>query len=84
MFWDYMDIVVENTGVQPKELMEGTVNVDLDFLQPYFGDFLIELDREVKVSLDEVNLSRVDQFFYIVDPQSFHQFFLRRWKSSRE
>jgi len=71
MFWDYMDIVVENTGIQPKELIEGTVNVDLSFLQPYFGDFLIELDREVKVSLDEVNLSRVNQFFYIVDPPIF-------------
>lgn len=71
MFWDYMDIVTENTGIQPKELIEGTVNVDLDFLQPYFGDFLIELDREVKMSLDEVNLSKVNQFFYIVDPPIF-------------
>ncbi|ACM22776.1 hypothetical protein [Thermotoga neapolitana] len=77
IFWDYMDVVAENTGIQPKELFEGMVEVSLDFLQPYFGDFLLELDREVKISLDEVSLDIADQFFYIIDPPVFFQSFMQ-------
>jgi len=77
IFWDYMDVVAENTGIQPKELFEGMVEISLDFLQPYFGDFLLELDREVKITLDEVSLDRVDQFFYIIDPPVFFQVFMQ-------
>ncbi|PLV58690.1 hypothetical protein [Thermotoga sp. KOL6] len=80
VFWDFMDIITENTGIQPKEIVEGMVEISLDFLQPYFGDFLLELDREVKASLDELSLEKADQFFYIVDPPILSQAFSQTLK----
>lgn len=70
-FWDYLYVVQDTRGIPIGEMLTGNVRENLSFLEPYFLDFLAELDREAKLSLDEAKLSMLDRQYHLIDLHFF-------------